>query len=233
MSSVLPRELYALISSYTASGNWITRHDCKHDPYEKLCCKLSELAGNVHHFTHQQHLDISFTRCNGLLHSIKDAPAVKSLYSDEWWFHGVLHREDDAPAIETRFGTKEWWVGGVRHRAGNQPAVEKDGHKEWWYYGQLHRDGAPAVESLNRKEWWVNGARHRTGDRPAVQTWCANEWWVNGARHRDGGAPAIETMFGDKEWWVDGILKRKRDLNAIENHVFNLTRLQIAFHNNV
>lgn len=121
MCSALPCELYAIVTSYAAPE--------LPEDFPFISCRLEKgslvfiqrFCGNVKHFTKETTPNgVQITRQNGLIHSLKNQPAV-----------------------EYPTGRKEWWSAGERHRGNNDPAVvwmnknETVWIKEWWYMGFL------------------------------------------------------------------------------------------------
>ena len=131
------------------------------------------------------------TRCNGVVHSFGDKPAI--VYTKvlcgrmEWYHEGKLHRGGDQPAVvDPDRNLKQWWNYGKQHRGNDLPAVVDGRRKQWWRHGKLHRGGnLPAYESSEsgRKEWWRDGK--------IIRAVIDDRWWwkENPGSHPEGPYP--------------------------------------------
>lgn len=159
------------------------------------------------------------TRRNGLLHSIKDAPAViHASGKREWYKDGLLHRTRGPAMVYDGDGYKlrQYWINGKRHNP-NGPAMVfihsgGDFRREWWINGKRHRADGPAVVLkqnhngilLTAQEWCRRGKYHRidgpafkitvsTFDDPTFQPF--ERWYVNGKLHRLDGPAFISSSM--------------------------------------
>lgn len=193
----LPREIHAIVSSYIGSG---TPGD-----YVRTFARPVEFRTVVKYPGNDFLFETTHTYINGLLHSIRDKPAVVHANgTQEWWSHGQLHR-DTGPAVIYMDGDKIWYQNGRRHREGAPAVICTNGTQIWYSRGRRHRESAPAVIANGTLEWWVEGRRHRE-DGPAIINHNAQYWFNHGRLHRSHNQPAVVTPRNrNNQWYIYGV----------------------------
>jgi len=175
------------------------------DEHNAIKLMLSDTDKYPYYTTHEK-MDHLETRCNGLLHSKNDNPAMIWCHGEKsWWKNGQLHRDGDKPAI-TWLNNKEWYKHGNHHRDGGKPAV-------------IHKDDDDII-----LEWHQDGILHRDGDKPAIICYGIKKWYKHGKLHRSNG-PAVIYPDGRTEWWSDGVYatdSHATDAHATDSHATNL-----------
>lgn len=201
----LTNGLCAIIACYIGSGTErITNVDAQlSDAWQWF----RTLAGDVSiEYTVTTSEGDIYTYKDGLLHSIKDRPAVRITFDScvqiQLWYRNGLKHRDLKPAVIDNLGMEEWWQDGRLHRIGAPAVIEPlvhGGYQEWWLNGALHRDDGPAhIRKNGHCSWWSKG--RLVCHRPAIITQHGEKIWVD----KNGLKIYSESANGEKNWYNNG-----------------------------